>query len=1199
MKKRISSFCLVVLLLVSTIVPTMVFANDGNSNKCETITPYGDYAENEQVSKTFNQQLTTSMSAFNVDNTMSLQNSDNDTVRDTVLVLDNSVSMAGTPMNVLKSSAIKFCESVLSADGTNRVSVVIYDTDITDYCNFTSSLTLLKSTINSMDAEGSWTNINAGLKKADVLLQRSSANIKNIVVMTDGVPTAGSHTSTGRYSYSDYYGTHNASYYCYEYANSLYNTATELKNIYSIYSLGFLHSMNSTTKSFASKVLQDIQNSGYYEVIDPDDLEFTFGNVADDITNTKLRGTFYYQSGAHDYSSTFYYDDDYFTDFSDIYNSSLATMSMCLAMSAFGSSDGGNDYTEKSKNASDLLTQCGFTNYSTNDYLIGGFDNENKPTTDSIGVVGASKKIEDDDEIYTLIAVAIRGSGYESEWTSNFTMGSTGQHQGFREAKENVLKFINKYINDYGIDGKVKIWVTGYSRAAATANLVGAALCDKSAKNYISSIGNGISYSATDIFTYCFETPSGGIISDNLYDSIYDSIFNIINPNDPVTKVAPSTFDFGRYGIDKIIPTEENDAYYSVKLQNMLKEFYSLSSTGSYTVDDFQMKKFVVTNILPGGKSPIQDDTRNNLSQSIFLDDFINRLMREFIWNRDNYVATYQEDIRYIASTFFGASDSQADQLIESVTNDFRDNWTDIVSPLFDTNPFKSSAEKEREAYNVIAGFIKDGLDNAGIAYNENEIDTAIQSIADLLVAYIVNHPNLTSTLIGNIDGIGSAHHPELCFAWLRSMDMNYNSGAGESFSSGNYRIIRINCPIDVTVTDSEGNIVASINDDMPQVIENSSIITAINEDGEKIVILPSNAEYDISLQATADGTMSYSINEYNPIANDTVRVTGFFDVEIENGDVLNSNIPEYSYKDLEGEAIDGSSAIYTLKDDNGKNIAADINITGEEAAEAYYMVQLQVNNDAYGTVLGQGIRLEGSFAQIEATPNANYTFVGWYEGTTLLSTEQTYRFRVEKDVTITAKFETATQNNPFNDVKESYWFYTSVMYCLNKGYVSGMTETTFVPNGKLTRAQFLTMLAKLDGVDLTAYDTVDAGFKDVKTSHWYNEVVCWAVEQGITSGLSETKFGPNNNVTRAQVARFFYVYSEKNGIDITGREDLSVFPDVSKVANWAKEPMEWAVAAGLISGTTKDNKTYLDPNGTATRAQATVMFKGFDNFRK
>lgn len=182
-----------------------------------------------------------------------------------------------------------------------------------------------------------------------------------------------------------------------------------------------------------------------------------------------------------------------------------------------------------------------------------------------------------------------------------------------------------------------------------------------------------------------------------------------------------------------------------------------------------------------------------------------------------------------------------------------------------------------------------------------------------------------------------------------------------------------------------------------------------------------------------------------------------------------------------------------------------------------------------------------------------------------------------------------------FTDVQEKYWFHDAVKYCVDKGYISGMTETTFVPNANLTRAQFVTILAKFDGVDLTKYDTTESGFEDVKVSHWWNEEVCWAVEKGITSGISETKFGPNNDVTRAQLARFFYVYTEKNGTLADGA-DISAYPDVDKVQDWAKTPVEWAVAVGLISGVAKDGVNYLDPNGKATRAQAAVMFMNYDN---
>ncbi|MBR4880464.1 MAG: S-layer homology domain-containing protein, partial [Clostridia bacterium] len=203
---------------------------------------------------------------------------------------------------------------------------------------------------------------------------------------------------------------------------------------------------------------------------------------------------------------------------------------------------------------------------------------------------------------------------------------------------------------------------------------------------------------------------------------------------------------------------------------------------------------------------------------------------------------------------------------------------------------------------------------------------------------------------------------------------------------------------------------------------------------------------------------------------------------------------------------------------------------------------------------------------------------------------------RVGDDITDTVTVSVGV--NRFTDVKESHWFANAVNYCVQKGYVSGMTPTTFVPNGNLTRAQFIMLLAKLDGVDLTRYSGVDSGFQDVKTNHWYNQAVCWAVENKYTSGISLTKFGPNNNVTRSQVARFFYVYTEMNGDDVSGMSDISAYPDVSKVPAWAEKPIKWAVNVGLISGVKKGDINYLDPNGNATRAQATVMFKGYDVFR-
>ncbi|MBR4881993.1 MAG: S-layer homology domain-containing protein [Clostridia bacterium] len=180
----------------------------------------------------------------------------------------------------------------------------------------------------------------------------------------------------------------------------------------------------------------------------------------------------------------------------------------------------------------------------------------------------------------------------------------------------------------------------------------------------------------------------------------------------------------------------------------------------------------------------------------------------------------------------------------------------------------------------------------------------------------------------------------------------------------------------------------------------------------------------------------------------------------------------------------------------------------------------------------------------------------------------------------------------PFTDVKEGAWYYEGIEFCYLMGVVNGMTETTFEPNGTLTRAQFVQILAMVEGVELDAYKNSTSGFDDVKASHWYNAPVCWAVEQGFVAGLSETRFGPNEKITREQLARLLYLYADYCGCDVSRLADLSGYTD--KPSDWAYEQVQWAVAAGIISGM---NETTLAPRASATRAQACRMIMSFYDF--
>ncbi len=188
-----------------------------------------------------------------------------------------------------------------------------------------------------------------------------------------------------------------------------------------------------------------------------------------------------------------------------------------------------------------------------------------------------------------------------------------------------------------------------------------------------------------------------------------------------------------------------------------------------------------------------------------------------------------------------------------------------------------------------------------------------------------------------------------------------------------------------------------------------------------------------------------------------------------------------------------------------------------------------------------------------------------------------------------TAIYMNAT--TPFADVKTGVWYTPGIMEAVKAGYFSGMSETTFQPSGNLTRAQFVLVLAKIDGVDLTSYKDKTTPFTDVKKGAWYAPAVAWAYEKGYTGGMSATRFGTNDKITREQLARFFYVYAEKNGIEVAGRADLSAFTDAAKISSWAKDCVSWAVDAGLISGMTP---TTIGPRGNATRAQAARICVSF-----
>ncbi len=181
-----------------------------------------------------------------------------------------------------------------------------------------------------------------------------------------------------------------------------------------------------------------------------------------------------------------------------------------------------------------------------------------------------------------------------------------------------------------------------------------------------------------------------------------------------------------------------------------------------------------------------------------------------------------------------------------------------------------------------------------------------------------------------------------------------------------------------------------------------------------------------------------------------------------------------------------------------------------------------------------------------------------------------------------------------FDDVKEGHWFYDSVCYVNSKGYMHGMNETSFSPNTELTREQFVTILANIAGVNADEYRNEQL-MSDVKPSHWFAGYVNWAVKEGYVAGVREGVFGAGQPIQRAALARLLYLYAERNGKETDILADLSEYSDFSKVQDWMREGLSWAVNHGIITSM-KDNELVLAPTATATRAQCARMLTVYDS---
>ena len=448
-------------------------------------------------------------------------------------------------------------------------------------------------------------------------------------------------------------------------------------------------------------------------------------------------------------TGTFTYSDEYFTHSGYEYNHELAIMTMVMNQTCFASATSSTDGWETANsNFNYLLSQCGFENLEAN------ADAVSHPGGETIGAYAGTKPITVDGVDYTLIALGVRGHNYGGEWYSNFDLGYEGDHAGFADARDKVLSFLKDYVAEYKITGPVKIWLTGYSRGAIAANMVGGYL-DQGVK-----LGDKVSFQTKDLYCYTFETPQG-VYDENAHNAVYRNIHNILNHNDFVPLVSFTEWGHTRYGVDYYLPCRQYDSCYAElkpQVDAMLDQMGWMNILGLTldTIDDFHYLSLNPMNLV----------SKSDITQIEYYDEVLDALFETMAPTREYYVDNLQADIQELSKTLLGVDINRLLNALGIFGQKFvsLDNLSELIGSMTITGMIANGT-----AVDVAVDLFMEAMQEAECAgYNGDQLRAMLKNLMPKLLVFVAKCPDTAITLLGNVVQIINAHFPEIGLAWLR-----------------------------------------------------------------------------------------------------------------------------------------------------------------------------------------------------------------------------------------------------------------------------------------------------------------------------------------------------------------------------------------------------------------------------------------------
>ena len=403
------------------------------------------------------------------------------------------------------------------------------------------------------------------------------------------------------------------------------------------------------------------------------------------------------------YQLSFQYEDDYFLSSSKTYSEDLSMLSYGATLA-----------TATKERGTKFFTDISFENITSHAY-------DSDPTKDSIGYFMAHKTIGN----YELVTVAFRGYNYGLEWTNNFVIGKTGDHEGFMARGKEVYQDLQSYIDTYAKNKTLKLWINGYSRGGALSNVLSSLILK----------GDKVNVLQDDMFVYTFEAPASLSVENAI---AYENVHNITNKADIIASIPPEKYGLKRCGIDHQI--------YDSNLSTLLKEFD----------EEINFPEFVPMEETVLGKEIKDDcDLHDWILDSVFNVEETSEDKTAYANTREQYVDNYQEGLSSAIGYVFGMKEATRGEVLTAI----KGLGFGVLGLIGD------QTGKE------LADFIKPYLTKDGIAFEEEKLQSdcavLVKAIGTLFLKTLMLY--MMNDYSSNLTRVISMHFSETVYVLLKN----------------------------------------------------------------------------------------------------------------------------------------------------------------------------------------------------------------------------------------------------------------------------------------------------------------------------------------------------------------------------------------------------------------------------------------------